>query len=190
MKPARAIFLSLALLSIPSLCHAQLYAANISASLSTQVVTGTNYTIHTVPVTNATFINAILQSGSYPGLKAKDFAIVYTNRSTQQVEVINLSASNEVVEVIAVTGSNSSFNALQSGTDVKGKALIAVTDYEFTLPGVEGTVVTSAVLKDTYTEFGDALQSFSFSFVGASGEYTAGSVFLQGTITKGTKEYD
>jgi hypothetical protein len=110
------------------------YGMNLSASLSTQSVSGSTYSFTTRHINNNTIINTLFDSGTTGALKASDLALAFGETG---ISVINTSATNQVIAVLAKSGTNSSQpGEIATTTKTNATLTIAESGFEFTLPGV------------------------------------------------------
>ena len=163
-----------------------LYAVNISASLSTETVSGSTYSIHTTHVSNHSIVEAILATGTAGTLKPSGLAVVFNNEA--QLEVIN-TANGNVVALLAETGSNAVASAIASGSLSKLSAVETTNDYEFTLPGVANVIPTSIRLTAKIDQNAETLSRMLITFSGGQGTLVPGATCIQGTIRQTGKVY-
>jgi len=164
------------------------YGMNISASLSTQVITGSTYSFTTQHINNHTITNTVFATGTTGAPKASDLAVVYG--SIGGLSVINTSSTNNIVAVIAQSGSNS---ATTGGILSSSKSFLSITaattDLEFTVPGVSGTQTTIVRVTAKENTVTGALSKALFTFFGGHNFDSPGGTFFQGTLKQTSKVY-
>jgi hypothetical protein len=197
MKTISALILSAALMHVAFSAHAgpspakPYFGVTFSASLSTEVVSGTVALIHTIHVNNKTITDAVFNSGTSGVLKAGDLSLVidkYVN-----LLVVNTTSTNDViVSEIATTGTTE-FGCGVEATSKSGLSLIeAASDFEFTLPSAitpSGTQVTNLRLTGKLDPATQDISRVDLSFSGGQGTISAGSTIFQGTLRQTTKVY-
>ena len=170
------------------------FGVNLSASLSTQAVSGgvpyPAYSLHTTHINNHTITQALFATGTTGAVKESNLILVANG--TADIYVINTSSTNDaVVATIAETGTNESATSVATG---KGstpvyKLVNTISDYEFTVPTVTGTQVTNVRESYTLNLAADKIQNLFISFSGGQGSDSAGATLFQGTIKQTAKAY-
>jgi len=165
------------------------FGMQLSASLSTQAESGSNFSFTMTHVSNGTIIKTLFDSGTTGALKESDLALAYDG--VVDIDVINTSATNSVIAVIATTGTN--LKAVGNIAKSNSKGVVTVTsaqsDFEFTIPGVPGVQTTDIRIVQKINEVTKAVSGISISFLGGSGSLSGGSTFFQGTLKETSKVY-
>jgi len=171
-----------------------LYGMNITASLSTQVVTptssSTTASLHTVPVTTKNIIEAVFATGTTGAAKASDLALVFANGG---IAVINTTSSNAVVATIAETGTdNNQYTTILTGKLLSDADIITETvvysDFDFLLPG-QATQRTGAKLSAKVRVSGTT-EKVSDLFITFTGGSTSGTAtYFHGSARQNGKTY-
>jgi hypothetical protein len=194
MKTMGAFLLGAALLLILSGVSAlavtpTFYGVTLSAALSTESVSGTAASLSTVHVNNHTITDAVFATGTTGALKAADLALVFDSNGS--VDVINTtSTNNTVVATIAKTGTATLNPVAVVATSKSGFSLTeAISDFEFTLPGVSNVQVTDLRLTGKTESGFSVFSKLIFTFFGGQGAISAGSTYFQGTIKQTGKVY-
>ena len=166
-----------------------LYGVNLSASLSTQSVSGSTNSVHTAHVSNKTITDAVFLSSTTNVAKASDLALVIDNSLT--LAVIDTSSTNDaIVAVIAQTGSNATQSAISATTKTGLLSLTeSWTDHEFTLPGVATVQVTNFRITAKVNLVTQTISQMLISFDGGQQLNVAGATYFQGTIKQTGKTY-
>jgi hypothetical protein len=162
------------------------YGVNFSASLSTQVGSGSSSSIRTVPVNNRNITQAIFDTGTSGAMKVSDLDVVVDGN--MNIEVIRTSGSN-VVTTLATTGTNSSQNSIVSASKGLSSNTVTRSDFEFTLPGIPQVQVTNVRITARTNQRSGAMSGLLVSFAGGHGDGENGSTFLQGTVKQTNKVY-
>jgi len=166
------------------------FGVTLSASLSTQGITGTLASIKTVHVSNKTITDAVFSSGSSNAAKAGDLALVL-DRNIDLV-VVNTSSNEAVVAVIASTGTNQSNNAVFAVSKSQLSILEEASDYEFTLPAAlapNQRQVTNVHTTGKLSVPNANISKLDIMFSGGLGSGTLGATFFQGTLKQTSKVY-
>jgi len=181
-------FISAAYASVP------LEGMNITASLSTQVVTptstGTTYSLHTVPVTTKSITQALFATGTTGAAKASDLALVFAGGG---IAAINTSSSNAFVRTIALTGSNNTsytlfLNGKAAGSGAILTESVVYSDFDFLLPG-QATQRTGAKLS-VKVRLSGTTEKISDLFITFTGGSTSGTAtYFHGSARQNGKTY-
>jgi hypothetical protein len=167
------------------------YGLNISATLSTDSVSGSTYSFTTQHFNNHTITNAIFATGTTGAPKASDLAIVFGGTGIAVINTASTSSTNKIIATIAMTGSNNtSSGELFSSTKSAVKVTVSQTDLEFTLPGVPNVQITNFRLSEKVDFATGVMSKFLISFFGGySASSIAGSTLFQGTLMQDGKVY-
>jgi len=172
------------LLSMASICRAQDQQVSFTATLTTEV---DQTTVKTVTITNATIINAIVASGSFPGLKAKDCAVVIENSSQQPIDVINTSNNDTLLAQIAVSPNNSTSSGVEFDTKTQLVVTFTLTPFNISLPGVAATQTATLTCKIHEGLKNANARTLLYTFSGGNSFGNVGATYIQGTIKSGPK---
>jgi len=164
------------------------YGVNLSASLSTETLSGTTYAIHTQHINNRTIAGALFSTGTTGAAKESDLVLVFD--TGVNLSVINTSSTNDaVIDVLATSGTNAVRNGVGSASKSDLLLTEIASDYEFTLPQVSGTQVTNYKLSAKVNLSNADVAKLFLTFSGGEGTITAGATVFQGTMRQTGKVY-
>jgi hypothetical protein len=190
MKPSITILvLALVLAGVEASSASTHHQLIIHASVRSASVSGAVTNIVTVPISNATFVNAVL--ATHTNLTARDIDIVIDDTSAEIDVIQKNSGTPTVLYTIGQADQNTSTDAELHDTNPRHLGgYEVITAYLINLPGRNGPVPTDMILllpavKSDSNEFA----SVRTSFFGGYNLIPAASYILQGAAFTTAKAY-
>jgi len=159
------------------------------ASLSTESVSGSTATLHTVHINNKTIADAIFGSGTTPALNATKLVLVLGQGST--IYVIDTTSTNDTVvsQISSPLGSEVACAVLSGNKPPVYNLTENASGYLFMLPGVANPQVANIHVTAKFNPSAGTLTKATFIFNGGNGSISAGATLFQGSFRQTSKVY-